>query len=150
MYELYRQQVIDASIDRVWSFISKPANLDKITPDDMAFEIVTETPEQMHEGLIVEYRVTIPIVGQTTWVSEIKHIVDKKQFVDEQKIGPYSLWYHYHAVESVPDGTKMIDRVSYKPPFGPVGRLANYFIIRPKLEQIFAFRRSAITEHFAD
>lgn len=146
MYTLFKETMVDAPADRVWDFISRPANLDRITPDDMSFEIVSDVPDEMYNGLIVEYRIRIPILGRQVWVSEIKHIEPGKRFVDEQKVGPYRFWYHEHRIEPAGDRVKIIDRVSYEVPFGILGRLAHALFIRPALERIFRHRECSFLE----
>ena len=142
MYTLHRETVVDTTMDKAWAFMGNPANLNRITPPDMAFEIRSHLPEKMFEGMLVEYRVKIPAVGTRTWLSELKHIVPGHSFVDEQKIGPYQLWYHYHAIEPVQGGVRFIDQVTYNPPFGPLGRLAQILFIRKTLERIFDYREA--------
>ena len=94
MYVLERQQRVTASVEQAWAFLQNPANLDRITPPDLQFRIVTDVPAIMFNGLIVEYRITIPLLGTHTWVTEIKHIREGLSFVDEQRLGPYRFWYH--------------------------------------------------------
>ena len=101
MYELYRELVVKTTREKAWEFIRSPGNLNKITPDDLSFEIVSDLPDEMFEGMLVEYRVNIPVIGKQEWVSELQHIVPGYSFVDEQKIGPYKLWYHYHGIEEI-------------------------------------------------
>ena len=146
MYELYRELIVKTSREKAWNFIQNPKNLNKITPNDLSFEIISDIPDQMFEGMIVEYRVSIPIIGKKEWVSELKHIVPGFSFVDEQKIGPYSLWYHYHGIEEVENGVKLIDKVSYQTPFGIFGKIAHLIFIRNTLERIFNHRNIAFRE----
>lgn len=143
MYTLEKELIVNTTREKAWEFIRNPANLDRITPDDMAFEIVTDLPEEMYEGMLVEYRVQIPIIGKQLWISELKHIRPGESFVDEQKIGPYRFWYHYHGIEVLDEGVKLIDRVTYAPPFGILGRIANAMFIRKTLDRIFEFREEA-------
>ncbi|MFT5837357.1 MAG: ligand-binding SRPBCC domain-containing protein, partial [Candidatus Azotimanducaceae bacterium] len=98
IYELYREQTIHTDLETAWNFIRSPQNLDKITPADMAFEIIGELPVEMYDGLLIEYRVGIPLIGKQTWLTELKHIRERHSFVDEQRIGPYKIWYHYHEI----------------------------------------------------
>ncbi|MDZ8119317.1 SRPBCC family protein [Pontiella agarivorans] len=146
MYTLYKETTVSTTMKEAWNFIRSPANLNHITPDDMAFEIVSDLPDQMTEGMLVEYRVQLPLFGKTPWLSELKHIVPGTSFVDEQKIGPYKLWYHYHEIRPVKQGVMFIDRVTYEVPFGPVGRLAHALFIRRTLDRIFAFREVRLRE----
>ena len=149
MYTLHRESVVPTSMGKAWAFIQNPANLNLITPDDMSFEIRTPLSEAMFEGMLVEYRVKIPLLGIQPWLSELKHIVPGKSFVDEQKIGPYKLWYHYHGLEQVEGGVKFIDRVTYEVPYGLIGRIAHALFIRKTLDRIFAFREKSFAAIFA-
>ena len=118
-YQFRKQQKIKTTIDEIWEFISSPANLKEITPDYMGFDIKTEDlPDKMYAGMVISYEVS-PLLGiKTTWVTEITQVIDKKYFVDEQRVGPYSLWHHKHIIEPLEDGILMTDIVSYQPPFG--------------------------------
>lgn len=140
MYTMHKEIEVDVPLDKAWEFISHPQNLDRITPDDMQFRIVTKVPDQMYNGLLVEYRVKIPLMGWQVWVSELKHIQAGVSFVDEQKIGPYRFWYHEHRIEPAGDKVRIIDHVSYEVPFGFIGKIGHALFIRPTLERIFRHR----------
>lgn len=141
--------MINATINEVWDFISSPRNLKEITPDYMGFDITTEDlPEKMYAGMIISYIVT-PLFGlKTNWVTEITHLADKCYFVDEQRVGPYTMWHHEHFIEPYEGGVLMKDIVSYKPPFGILGNMANAFVIKRKLNEIFDFRTNAIEKKY--
>ncbi|MBU2554585.1 MAG: SRPBCC family protein [Bacteroidetes bacterium] len=148
-YQFRTQQKLKASLDEVWDFISSPANLSKITPDYMGFVITTEyLPSRMYPGMMISYLVS-PVMGiKTTWVTEITQVRDKSFFVDEQRVGPYALWHHEHHLEPIKNGVLMTDIVSYKPPLGFLGSIANSLIIRKKLKEIFDYRNNALDELF--
>ena len=148
-YQFHKQQKIRTTIDEIWNFISSPANLKEITPDYMGFDITTKNPpDKMYAGMVISYEVSPLLAIKTTWVTEITHIIEKKYFVDEQRVGPYSLWHHQHILEPLEDGVLMSDIVSYQPPFGFLGALANKLIIKNKLNEIFDFRTKAIETKF--
>jgi len=148
-YQLHRSQKIPATIDQVWNFISAPENLKRITPPEMGFEITSDkTADDMYAGMIISYRVK-PLLGiETLWVTEITHVRNREYFVDEQRIGPYKIWHHEHRISAIEGGVLMSDIVSYQPPFGFLGALANSLIITKKLNQIFDFRTVALEEIF--
>ena len=148
-YQLLKEQKINCTIDEIWDFISSPSNLKVITPNYMGFDITSESlPEKMYEGMIISYKVS-PLLGiKTTWVTEITHIKDKSYFVDEQRVGPYALWHHQHIIEPLKKGVLMKDIVSYQPPFGFLGAIANNLIIKNKLKEIFDYRTSAVEQKF--
>ncbi len=149
IHTLYREQTIDTDLDTAWDFIRRPENLNKITPEDMHFEIVSEVPEHMRDGLIIEYRIGIPLLGKQAWLSELKHIRDRHSFVDEQRIGPYQLWYHYHEITESPGGVRFIDRVHYALPHGPLGAIAHLLYVKGQLKHIFDYRKTAMEREFA-
>lgn len=150
-YQLKKQQKIPSSIDVVWDFISSPVNLKKITPLYMGFDIVMEIlPPKIYPGMIIQYKVS-PLWGiSTNWVTEITHVRDYEYFVDEQRVGPYSIWHHEHHLKSITGGVQMNDIISYKPPYGIIGKAVNYFLIRKKLDEIFNFRVKAIEKIFGN
>ncbi len=149
MYTLQRSQVIPTDLETAWSFIEDPRNLDRITPEDMRFEIVTDIPATMFNGLLIEYRIDLPDIGRQKWVTEIKHIRPQQSFVDEQRIGPYSMWFHYHEIEAVEGGVLFKDQVNYVPPFGPIGQLVHSLYIRERLRTIFDYRAVSMREHLS-
>lgn len=149
IHTLHQDQIIDTDLATAWQFISAPKNLDTITPEDLSFEIVTEVPQKMYNGLLIEYRVGIPLLGKQTWLTEIKHIREQHSFVDEQRVGPYQVWYHYHEITEVFGGIRFVDRVNYVLPFGPLGAIAHGLYVRRKLAHIFNFREQALNTHFS-
>lgn len=148
-YQFKREIKINASIDDVWDFISSPKNLKQITPKYMGFDIKTkDLAEKMYPGMIISYIVK-PLLGlKTTWVTEITQVKDKEYFVDEQRVGPYNIWHHEHFIEPIEKGVLMKDIVSYKPPFGFLGSIANSLLIKKKLNEIFEYRSEAILKKY--
>jgi ligand-binding SRPBCC domain-containing protein len=148
-YQFKQTLKINASLDDVWDFISSPRNLKLITPEYMGFDITTkDLPEKMYPGMMIGYKVK-PLLGiPTTWVTEITHVREGQYFVDEQRVGPYTIWHHEHFIEPINGGVLMKDIVSYKPPFGILGSIANRLVIRKKLEEIFEYRSVAIEKKF--
>lgn len=148
MYTLTREQYLDTTLSQAWDFLKNPANLNKITPEDLRFQIVSDIPDVMFNGLIIEYRIHIPVIGLRKWVAEIKHIREMHSFVDEQRIGPYKLWYHYHELISENNKVKAIDRVYYDVPFGVLGKLLHFLFIRKTLDRIFDYRKEKLHSYF--
>jgi len=115
----------------------------------MGFHIITRNlPEKMYPGMIIEYKVH-PLLGiPLHWVTEITQVEYLSYFVDEQRVGPYSMWHHQHHLKPVEGGVLMQDIVHYQPPFGILGQLANAVLIRRQLNEIFAYRVKAVEEIF--
>ncbi len=149
MHTLEREVILNADAEDVWYFLATPVNLDRLTPPELRFRILSEVPEQMYNGLTILYEIGIPLFGRWRWLTEIKHIVPGRSFVDEQRRGPYRFWYHYHAIEPLEDGrTRMLDKVTYQLPFGPLGRLVHALQVKGMLERIFAYRCRKLDEIF--
>ena len=148
MYQLKRTQFIPADLETCWDFFCAPKNLAVITPDYMGFDVLTETPGKIYEGLMIAYKVK-PLFGiPLNWVTEIKYVHEQLFFVDEQRSGPYKMWHHEHHFKAVEGGVEMTDIVSYQVPFGIFGKLAHVLMVRRKLEEIFAYRFQKVEEIF--
>lgn len=150
-YQIIKKQKVNATIDEVWDFISSPANLKEITPDYMGFDITSkQLQEKMYPGMIITYVVT-PVLGiKTDWMTEITQVREKEFFIDEQRIGPYALWHHQHHIEPIENGVLMTDIVTYSPPFGFIGAIANSIMIKRKLKEIFDYRFQAVVKKYGE
>ena len=148
-YQFIHEQLFQASVAEMWSFISAPKNLKEITPDYMGFEITTPyLSEKMYAGMIISYKVSPVLNFKVDWVTEITHVKDNEFFVDEQRIGPYKLWHHQHHLIQMKEGVLMRDIVTYQPPFGILGALANKLLISKKLNEIFNYRKVVLEKKF--
>lgn len=148
-FQLQTTQKIPATIDQIWDFISSPSNLKNITPPHMGFEITNNMEgKKMYPGMIITYKVS-PILGiKMDWMTEITHVVEKKYFVDEQRLGPYTMWHHQHKIEPIENGVLMTDIVTYIPPFGFIGAIANTLFIKKQLKEIFDYRFQTVDNFF--
>ena len=143
-------QNLPITLTEAWDFLSDPKNLKTITPDYMGFIIESGADRPMFPGQIIQYIVT-PVLGiKTKWVTEITHVHDKQYFVDEQRFGPYALWHHKHFIKEIPGGVEMEDIIDYKVPMGWIGQLVHPIIVKPKLEEIFEYRRKKLIELFGE
>ena len=149
IYHLFFEQKIPQSLDTLWDFISDPLNLKLITPPDLAMEILShDLPSHIHPGLIISYSIK-PLAGiKMLWLTEIKHLKEKEYFVDEQRAGPYKMWHHLHKLTPFDNYVLMSDVVTYRPPYGFIGSIANSIFIRNKLKDIFEYRRAVLEKKF--
>ena len=150
MYELHTKQTLPISIDEAWAFFSDPKNLKEITPPYMGFDIHSGADRKVYAGQIIRYTVK-PLLGlKLNWVTEISHVAPGQFFVDEQRFGPYSFWHHKHFLKAIEGGVEMEDIVDYKLPFGILGQLVHPFLVQPKLDEIFAYRKKKLIELFGE
>jgi ligand-binding SRPBCC domain-containing protein len=149
MYLLEREIILNSDPDKVWEFLATPVNLNELTPPSLDFQILSEVPAKMYNGLMILYEIRIPFFGRHSWLTEIKHIREGTFFIDEQRLGPYKLWYHQHLVEPSENGkTRMLDRVVYQLPYGIIGVMVHKFWVRNMLEEIFDYRTERLRELF--
>ena len=148
-YSLKTTQRIPVSPEKAWDFFSNPANLQRITPAHMQFNIISRYHgERMYPGQIIEYKVK-PLLGiPLYWMTEITHVKEGSYFIDEQRFGPYSLWHHQHHFSPIEGGVEMTDIVHYKISLGPLGQLANTLFVARQLHQIFDYRFKKVEELF--
>lgn len=148
LYQLKSKQYLPIGPSEAWDFLSNPANLKVITPEQMGFNILDGADKKMFPGQIIQYMVK-PFPGYSTkWVTEITHVQAGSYFVDEQRFGPYTLWHHKHFISEIPGGVLMEDIIDYKLPFGILGRMAHPFLVKRQLRQIFMHREQKLTSLF--
>jgi ligand-binding SRPBCC domain-containing protein len=147
VYELRREQWLQAEIGRVFSFFSDAANLERITPAWVGFRIRTPLPIEMAPDARLEY--TLRLAGVPFyWRTRIVEWKPHESFVDVQERGPYALWEHSHHFRPLGDGVWMTDVVRYALPLSWLGRLAHAVAVRAALAAIFDYRAARIRELF--
>ena len=131
---------------KVFAFFSDAANLGRITPPEIGFEMRTVGKIEMRAGTLIDYTIRlhrIPI----RWRTEITRWEPPYQFADVQLRGPYALWVHTHRFREEGDETIIEDDVRYALPFGALGRIAHP-LVRRQLVRIFAYRQEAVERVF--
>jgi len=128
----------------VFAFFADAANLERLTPPWLGFEIVTPLPIAMRPGALIDYRLRIhgfPL----RWRSEITAWDPPTSFVDEQRRGPYRAWHHTHTFSERDGGTCIHDRVRYAVPGGIV---VQKLLVERDVRTIFAYRERVLRELF--
>jgi ligand-binding SRPBCC domain-containing protein len=133
--------------EEVFAFFGAAENLERITPPELNFRIVTPLPIDMRPGAQIEYRLALFGVP-FTWRTEITDWNPPHEFVDTQLSGPYAQWVHRHRFTAVDGGTRVEDEVRYRLPVPLLGDLA-LPLVRLQLGRIFRHRRQRITELLA-
>jgi ligand-binding SRPBCC domain-containing protein len=114
----------------------------------MGFNIVNPEKSKMYSGQIIKYKVSPLFNIKMNWVTEISHVKENKLFVDEQRFGPYKFWHHKHIFEEINNGIEAIDVLDYVVPFGLIGQIFHPYLVQPKLEEIFNYRKNKLEEIF--
>ena len=137
-------------LEEAWAFFATPLNLAKMTPPSLALKLDSDHQflQHMYSGQFVVYSVSLFLGLPTTWATEITHIKPLSYFVDEQRVGPFSLWHHEHHFQEIPGGTRVRDIVHYKVPFGVVGDVLLGWLVKRQVYDLFAYRRDVLNRRF--
>jgi len=133
-------------LDRVsvFDFFSDAGNLERITPPELRFRIVTLQPIQIRQNTRIDYQLRLYGIP-FSWQTEITFWNPPHKFIDSQIRGPYRSWIHTHHFQEADGGTLMHDRVEYKLPFSPFGELL-FPLIQRQIKRIFSYRKTAILQ----
>ncbi len=79
-----------------------------------------------------------------TMTSKITELERPTRFTDEQERGPFKSFRHVHVFTETPEGTRMVDHVSFQAPFGPIGRLVEKLVLGRYLRQLIQLRNDEL------
>jgi ligand-binding SRPBCC domain-containing protein len=143
---LRTSQVLAVPIEKAFSFFETPENLFEITPDWLDFKLDKKGEQiKIYEGAEFDYTIRWFAI-KIKWHTKISEYLPPERFSDIQIKGPYVMWRHSHAFEPVPEGTLMRDSVTYRIPFGFIGKILHRLIIIKQLKDIFSYRAVRIAE----
>lgn len=142
---LTRELTLDLPIEQVFDFFADAGNLERITPPQLNFKIISPQPIAIKKGALIDYRLKLrglPI----TWKTEISEWNPPHVFVDRALKSPYRQWIHRHTFTKISENRTLIeDQVKYRLPLEPLGDLAHFFV-RRELDYIFDFRQKSVAE----
>jgi ligand-binding SRPBCC domain-containing protein len=71
-------------------------------------------------------------------------------FSDRQIAGPFRAFLHEHRFEEHPAGTLMHDTVTFRSPFGPLGRLVDAMFLRAYMRRLIQERNTLLAAEFGE
>lgn len=148
VHRLKYSQVLPVTLEQAWDFFSSPENLCHITPDWLCFKIRNKDADEMYPGMIIQYTIKAVAGVPMGWTTEITNMHKPHFFVDEQRLGPYRLWHHQHLFREIPPGIEMTDIVHYSLYLGFLAEPIHRLMVRPRLDQIFTYRKQALQKIF--
>ncbi len=145
---LIRSFTLDLPRKEVFDFFADAGNLEKITPPELNFNIITKLPIDVKQGVLIDYKLKlrgIPI----TWQTEISIWNPPYSFTDKALKSPYKQWIHRHIFTEIAENkTSVEDEVKYRLPLEPFGDLAHW-LVRRELDRIFDYREKIVKELLA-
>ena len=144
-------------LDEVWAFHEDVHRaLPELSPPGS--RVVIESADlPVRVGSKIVIRGKGPIGLPLRWVAKIvEHMPPemsdgrrKAVFADEQESGPFAAWRHEHAFEELsPGATRLIDRITYRLPLGPLGVVANTLFVRRQIVAMFRHRHDVLRRTF--
>lgn len=128
----------------VFAFCADPANIGRLAPPWIGFALVG-APPQLAAGAVLDYRLRwlgVPL----RWRAFVREWDPPVRFVDVQVCGPYARWEHRHLFLEEGAGTWIEERLTYRLPFGPLGRLAHLAVVGGQLDAIWRYRETRMNE----
>jgi ligand-binding SRPBCC domain-containing protein len=150
------ETTVAAPLAKVWAFFQDvETSLPALTsPAEQVTVASADVP--MKEGSRIVMGMNGPF-GRVRWEAKIvehvpPHAVvfgEEARFVDEQETGPFKSWRHAHEFEATDaKTTRVVDRITYRVPFGPIGWVADWVLVRRRLRAAFRYRHQQLRRLF--
>jgi uncharacterized protein (TIGR01777 family) len=140
-----RRTTIGASAESVFAWHARPGAFERLVPPWDRVRVI-ERSGSIGDGdrLVLQMRVGPAAVR---WTAVHRDLVEGRQFVDEQRGGPFARWVHTHRfIEDGPRQCVLEDDIDYEPPLGPIGRLASNWLVAPRLDRTFGYRHAVTSD----
>ena len=142
-----RSVEIAAPVEDVFAFHLDTRNAAAISPRGTRITDVTGRFPVMPGALVTMRMRQWPSPVATTWRVRIEAVEPPRRIVDVAERSPFRSWRHEHRFQPLgPGRTLMTDRVTYRLPLGPIGRLADRLLVRRQLTHAFAERHRRTRE----
>ncbi len=131
---------IDVPVEKLWEFHEEARNLLRVSPPTLRLEVIGENA-RVSAGAHIALRIRLP--GRTVeWESVITECRKPYSFTDTAVRSPFQSWRHQHLFQPLPNGgARLIDRIEYEPPRGPLGALFNRFLGERQMRGLLAYRQ---------
>ena len=161
------EQWVPVANEKVFLFFANPNNLPRIMPPETRTEIAAlrlVPPPTVPSGqqpipkddslasvgseIVTSFRPIPFLPFRAQWIALITEFEWNHHFADVQKKGPFKQFKHRHEfsakTQNNVEGTIVRDVIDYDPGFGPLGQLAQKFLIAPSLQQTFEYRQKTL------
>ena len=140
----------------VFAWHERPGAFERLAPPWQKLQLISRSGG-IRDGATVSLRTKIGPVW-VRWDVEHRDYQEGVQFRDVQQRGPFAHWEHLHRVEPVEDGRACVltDSITYRLPFGTLGRIFGGAMARRELSRLFDYRHAltradieAVSQHIA-
>jgi ligand-binding SRPBCC domain-containing protein len=131
----------------VFAVVADPVSVARLTPPAFRVRLLTRQPA-MTAGAVLDFQLHwlgLPLA----WRTFVREWDPPYRFVTVQVRGPYARWEHRHRLLEEGGGTWIEDRVTYRLPLGPLGRVAHALVIGRQIQAAWTWRRERLTEALA-
>ncbi|MGH7367871.1 MAG: SRPBCC family protein [Candidatus Rokuibacteriota bacterium] len=132
----------------VFDLFADPRNLERLHPAWARPRWLAPPPARLAAGAVLDFRAA-GLSGR--WRVIVREFDAPYRFVDAQLRGPFARWEHRHRfVEGAEGegGTWVEDRVTYRLPWGPLGRLAHALGAGHQVRRLFDYRDRRLRDLF--
>jgi ligand-binding SRPBCC domain-containing protein len=139
-YILERRVWLPRPRPEVFEFFADPRNLERIHPAWARPRWLAPPPARLAAGVVLDFRAA-GLPGR--WRVIVREFDAPFRFVDAQLRGPFARWEHRHRFTEGAEGeggTWVEDRVTYRLPLGPLGRLVHTVGAGRQVLQLFDYR----------
>ncbi|WP_432542346.1 SRPBCC family protein [Kineococcus sp. SYSU DK002] len=151
MPEIVQRTMVRAPVEEVFD-MSLDLDVERVAGKRFgvrAVEGAGRTTGRIELGEKVRWRLRI-LGFPVTHTSHIVELDRPHRFVDEMSAGAFAQFRHEHSyVPEGPQMTIMTDRMSWRSPYGVLGRVADALFVRRTLRQLLADRNSEIVRRFS-
>lgn len=142
-----RSVAIAAPVEDVFAFHLDTRNAALISPPSMRVLGVEGTFPVIPGALVTMRLRPARSPFAMRWRVRIEAVELTSRIVDVAERSPFASWRHEHRFRSLgPSRSEMTDRLEYRLPGGPLGRLAERLVVRRQLEAAFAERHRLTRE----
>ncbi|HYB41395.1 MAG TPA: SRPBCC family protein [Candidatus Methylomirabilis sp.] len=149
---LERRLWLARSRPEVFAFFADARNLALVNPPGVRLRWLAPPPP-LAAGVVIDFSVRLWLLP-VRWRVFVREFDPPFRFVDAQLWGPFARWEHRHRFVEAPRpgapagplGTWVEDRVTYRMPLGPLGRLAHTVAVGHHIERIFEHRERRLRE----
>lgn len=139
---------LPASIDDAFAWHEAEGALERLTPPWEPVEVESRTGG-LADGARATLKLKIGPIG-LRWLAEHCGYDPPNKFEDRQISGPFAAWHHKHLFAARDESTSVLtDSIEYRVPLGPIGQFFGGWLVRSKLDRMFAYRQQITHDDLA-